>query len=49
MTKRDKIELLMLLSALETWAFAHGKRPPEWLVEAINTKVEILTEEVLDD
>ena len=49
MTKRDKIEILMLLSALETWAFADGRRPPEWLIENLNNKVEVLTEEVLED
>lgn len=49
MTKRDKIEILMLLSALETWAYAEGRRLPDWLVENLNNKVEILIEEVLDD
>ena len=49
MTKRDKIELLMLLSALESWAFTNGRTPPDWLIENLNNKVEVLTEEVLDD
>lgn len=49
MTKRDKIELLMLLSALESWAFTGNRRPPDWLIENLSNKVEVLTEEVLED
>ena len=49
MTKRDKIEILMQLSVLESWAFSNGKTPPDWLIENLNNKVEVLTEEVLDD
>ena len=49
MTKRDKIELLMLLSALESWCFTDGHTPPEWLMANLNIKVEVLTEEVLED
>lgn len=49
MTKRDKVEILMLLSALESWCFTDGRKPPDWLIENLNNKVEVLTEDVLED
>lgn len=31
MTKKDCLDLIMLLSALESWAYAEGKRMPDYL------------------
>ena len=49
MTKRDKIEILMLLSAIESLLLAEGRTPPDYLIENLNNKVEVLTEDVLED
>ena len=49
MTKSDALDLLMLLSALESWMFSVDKRPPDYLIERIDTAVELLKKEVLSD
>ena len=49
MTKSQAIDTMMLLSALESWMFSVGKAPPDYLIERIDTAVELLKKEVLDD
>lgn len=49
MSKLDKLEILMLLSSLETWTFATKERLPDHLADRIGTVVEKLTHEILDE
>ena len=46
--KREQaIDLLMLLSALESWSFAAGHRLPEMLATRLDSAVEALRAEIL--
>lgn len=49
MTKEQNIELLMLLSAVESWSFADNHRMPEYLYERIDTSIKVLKEELLGE
>ena len=51
MTKRDYLELLMLISALESWSFSFGdkNRLPDWLEENIKDAVSTLKHEILKE
>jgi len=49
MTKADKLELLMLLSALESWSFADKHMLPDYLHERLDKAVNKLTGEVLTE
>ncbi len=49
MTREQTLDLLMLLSALESCLFSDGKRLPDYLIERIDTTVELLKKEVLSD
>ena len=45
--REHTLELLMLLSTLESWMFSLGKAPPDYLIERIDNAVELLRAEVL--
>lgn len=47
MNKDKLLDLLQLLSALESWGFSNGQRMPDFLLEQINDSVEVLRNEVL--
>lgn len=47
MTKQECLDLLMLLSALESWSFSVKECLPDYLHERINDSVEVLSREVL--
>jgi hypothetical protein len=47
MTKPQLIQLIKLLSALESWSFANSHRLPDYLVEQIDTAMQMLEQEVL--
>lgn len=47
MTKQDYIELLKLLSALESWSFADKHKLPDYLLEKIDACMTKLEAEVL--
>jgi hypothetical protein len=49
MTRADHLEILKLLSALESWAYAEGKRLPDFLQERLCESIDKLTVEVLKD
>jgi len=49
MTKKNLLEVLMLLSALESWSYVDGRRLPDWLVEKLEDGVEKLKAEILSD
>ena len=45
--REQRLELLMLLSALESWSFAADHRLPEELASRLDTAVDVLKDEVL--
>ena len=47
MTKQQLIELIKILSALESWSFADKHRLPDYLLDKLELQIEILTNEVL--
>ncbi len=47
MTKEQSLELIKLLSALESWSFSTESRIPDYLYEQVSAAMEILTKEVL--
>jgi hypothetical protein len=49
MNKEFALELIKLLSAVESWGFATTQRIPDYLVENLNDAVNKLSKEVLSD
>lgn len=47
MTKEQLLELIKLLSALESWSFSAGQKVPDYLVKKIDKAMVELTQEVL--
>lgn len=47
MTREQILELLMLLSALESWSFSAGQRLPDYLHDRLCAGVDALCGEVL--
>lgn len=47
MNKPELLELMRLLSALESWGFASGQRLPDYLLDRIEAAVEKLEREIL--
>lgn len=47
MNKEQCLDLLMLLSALESWALSQKEAMPDYLLDRITDSVNLLTREVL--
>jgi hypothetical protein len=47
MSKPETLELLMLLSALESWSFSTGALLPDYLHDRLAKSVELLASELL--
>ena len=47
MTKQDYLDIIKLLSAVESWSFSAGSRFPDYLYEQVADCVEKLSKEVL--
>lgn len=47
MTKPQALDLLMLLSALESWSFSTGKPLPDYLLDRLDVALVALRNEVL--
>ena len=47
MNKQQMLDLLMLLSAIESWSFADKHNMPDYLYERIAESVELLRKEIL--
>lgn len=45
--KELAIDLIKLLSALESWSFSSGTTMPDYLFERLDSSIEKLTEEIL--
>lgn len=48
MTKPETLDLLQLLSALESWGFSNNQRLPDYLHDRLLNSVETLRKEILD-
>ena len=48
MTKEDALKTMMLLSALESWAFSTKNPLPDYLHEELHTSMEVLGKIVLE-
>ena len=49
MTKQDKIDIMMLLSAIESWSFSVQSRFPDYMHERLTDIVGKLNKEVIDE
>ena len=47
MTKEQLIDLMMVLSALESWGFSTGQKLPDYLHDRLLDSVDILRNEIL--
>lgn len=47
MTKQDMLDIIKLLSALESWSFSLSKTLPCHLLESIDRNIQLLESEVL--
>jgi len=47
MTREQHLDILKLLSALEAWSFAEKHRLPDYLLERLDSAIDLLTAEVL--
>lgn len=47
MTKPELLDLLQLISAIESWSFSTGKPLPDYLEERLLNAVEVLRKEVM--
>ena len=48
MTREHKLEILMMLSAIESWSFADKHMLPDYLHDRLANAVDLLRAEVLD-
>lgn len=48
MTRQDKLDILILLSAVESWTFSMQKTLPDYLHERLSDTMRMLEKEVLD-
>jgi hypothetical protein len=48
MTKQESLEIIKLLSAVESWSLADNHRMPDYLMEKLVDAIEILTKKVLE-
>jgi hypothetical protein len=48
MNKSDYLDIIKLLSALESWGFATKERLPDYLHEQLNETIELLSREILE-
>jgi hypothetical protein len=49
MVKKDKLDLLMLLSALESWGFSTNHPFPDYLHENLFDAVDLLRKDILNE
>ena len=49
MTKQQALDILLLLSALESWGFAEKHYLPDFLCERLGESIKLLSDEVLKE
>jgi len=47
MTKEQALQIIKLLSAVESWSFSNERRMPDYLYERIDEAMTLLEQEVL--
>ena len=47
--KPQLLDLLQLLSAIESWSFSTGARLPDFLIEQLNSSVDLIRDEILKE
>lgn len=47
MTKEQVLEIIKVLSALESWGFSNGQKLPDYLHDRLLDCVDVLTTEIL--
>jgi hypothetical protein len=47
MTKEEALQIIKLLSAMESWSFANNQKMPDYLLDRLQSAIEILEREVL--
>jgi hypothetical protein len=47
MTKEEALQIIKLLSAMESWSFANNQKMPDYLLDKLKDAVAILEREVL--
>lgn len=45
--KQNLVDILMLLSAIESWSFSSNSKMPDYLIERLDTSIEVIRKEVL--
>jgi hypothetical protein len=48
MTKEQTLEIIKLLSAVESWSFSKGERLPDYLHDQLCSVMKVLTNAVLE-
>lgn len=48
MTKEQLLDLLMLLSAIESWGFANQRRLPDYMADRLSDSVDLLRTHLLN-
>ena len=48
MTKEEALEIIKLLSGIESWAFSQQNRLPDYLHQKIDSAMDALTSKVLE-
>ena len=48
MTKQQALDIIKLLSALESWSFANNQGMPDYLYDSISKAIEVLTTQVIE-
>ena len=48
MTRQDKLNMLILFSAIESWSFSLNSRLPDFMHERLAETMQLLEKEVLD-
>ena len=49
MTNPQILDLLMLLSAIESWSFADKHRMPDYLYERLDTAIDLLRKDLIGE
>jgi hypothetical protein len=49
MTKQQQLDIIMLLSALESWGFVAQCNLPDYLHEQITASIKLLSKEILNE
>ena len=49
MTRQNRLEILLLLSALESWRYAEKHYLPDFLAEKLYESIKLLSDEVLKE